>query len=123
MALSNWDLLAIGKDGKSCDGTVKGKFASLEIYKNWAYLSSEEMYREGGHFSKPVIGSIISGDFEIAGLSIVAIRHSLQNSIFVFVDASTYNKNNKQIPNYFAELLGMRFSPKCENNLTRKVLT
>ena len=35
MALSNWDLLAIGKDGKSCDGIVKGKHASLEIYKNW----------------------------------------------------------------------------------------
>lgn len=120
MALSNWDLLAIGKDGKSCDGTVKGKFASLEIYKNWAYLSSEEMYREGGHFSKPVIGSIISGDFEIAGLSIVAIRHSLQNSIFVFVDASTYNKNNKQIPNYFAGIGCYAFYSKVREYLDWK---
>ena len=31
MALSNWDLLAIGNDGKSCDGIVNGKIASLEI--------------------------------------------------------------------------------------------
>lgn len=101
MALSNWDLLAIGKNGKSCDGTVKGKLASLEIYKNWAYVSSEKMY-QGGNYVDPVIASVNSGEVEIADLRISAIRHPSQSSIFIFVDASTYDKNSKERPNYFA---------------------
>lgn len=102
MALSNWDTLSIGNDGKSCDGTVKGKLASLEIYKNWAYVSSEKMYQEGGHYIEPVIASVNSGDLQIGDLDINAIRHPSQNSIFVFVDASTYDENSKEAPNYFA---------------------
>jgi hypothetical protein len=102
MALSNWDLLAIGKNGKSCDGIVKGKIASLEIYKNWAYVSSEKMYQDGGPYINPIIASVSSGDLQIGRLHINAIRHSLQNSIFVFVNASTYDNNSKEHSNYFA---------------------
>ncbi len=102
MALSNWDLLAIGNDGKTCDGIVHGKLASVEIYKNWIYVSSEKMYQEGGSYIYPVIALINSGDLQIGGLAISAIRHPSQNSIFVFVHASTHDENNKEIPNYFA---------------------
>jgi hypothetical protein len=102
MALSNWDLLAIGNDGKSCDGTVKGKLASLQIYKNWIYISSEKMYQNGGNYVDPVIASITDGNLHIGGLNITAIRYPLQDSIFVFVNASTYDENHKEVPNYFA---------------------
>lgn len=102
MALSNWDLLAIGSDSKSCDGVVHGRAASLEIYKCWAYVSSKSMYDPNGGFSNNVIASINSGDISIGGLNITAIRHPLQSSIFVFVDAPTYDENNKRRSNFFA---------------------
>jgi len=102
MALSNWDLLAIDKKGKSCNGVIKNKIASLTIYKNWAYIDSTKMWNDGTGFVKPVIAQINNGNLHIAGLNITAIRHSLQNSIFVFVDASTYDKNSKCNSNLFA---------------------
>ena len=107
MALSNWDLLAINKKGKSCDGIVKGKLASLEIYKNWVHIMSEKMWNEDCGFVKPVIATIHSGNMYLGGLDIYSIRHPKQSSIFVFVDATTYGKyvegkTSRKYPNFFA---------------------
>ena len=102
MALSNWDLLAIGKNGKSCDGVVKGKNASLEIYKNRAHIHSEEMWIEECGYLKPIIATVDQGNLNICNLDIYTIRHKLQNSIFVFVDAGYYDKNSKKHNNFFA---------------------
>jgi len=102
MALSNWDLLAIGNDGKNCDGIVNGKIASLEIYKDWAHIISKKMWIPDSDYTNDVIAIVNSGNINIGGLDIYAIRHDLQSSIFVFVDASYFGKNNHMYTNYFA---------------------
>ena len=60
------------------------------------------MYPEHCEFTKPIIASFYNGSMEIGGLRITAIRHPLQNSIFVFVNASKYDKKYRKYSNYFA---------------------
>lgn len=87
MALSNWDTLAINKDGKPAPGrhTFTGG-TTLEIYKNWCYVSNEKMYVKESSFEPPVIASINGCDMNLAGLTIKAIRGK-QDSIFLFAQA------------------------------------
>jgi hypothetical protein len=85
MALSNWDLLAIGSNSKSCDGSIKNDNIEFEIYKNWLYakIKTED---------DPHIISIEEGRLSIGNASVYAIRDELQNSIFVFITISYQNK-------------------------------
>ena len=118
MALSNWDTLAINNSGKGCNGEVKGKLASLEIYKNWAYIHSKKMWNEDTGYVKDVIAQINSGNLYLGGLNIQAIRHESQNSIFVFVDAGTYNK--KRHDNFFAGIGCYAYYSKVDEYLNWK---
>lgn len=118
MALSNWDTLAIGNNGKSCEGEVKGKLASLEIYKNWAYIHSTKMWNEGTGYIKDTIAQVNSGNIDIGGLHIYAERNNSQNAIFVFVDAGTYNK--KKHDNFFAGIGCYGYYSKVEEYLKWK---
>jgi len=63
MALSNWDCLAFNSECQSCNGVFKHfKYEnSIFIYKNWAYVSSKDMWYDFG-FSKPTIAAINSGN-------------------------------------------------------------
>ncbi len=93
MALSNWDTLAIGPDGKSTTGVFQsGKF-SIEIYKNWAYISNPDMWTEDGGYTKDVICTVYSGNMGFGGLNIKAQRGN-QNSIQLLVE-SGYGENRK----------------------------
>ncbi|MDD5650000.1 MAG: hypothetical protein PHF86_06240 [Candidatus Nanoarchaeia archaeon] len=93
MALSNWDCLAFNSEAKASIGTFKHfkLKSSITIYKNWAYVSSEEMWCEGGDFTKPTIAAINSGDIQLAGFDIVSIRGP-QNGIFIYASCTDYKQ-------------------------------
>ena len=98
MALSNWDLLAFNTQGKSCDGVMTYKNTTVEIYKNWAYISNDKMwYEDGTIFTKPVIAEIHSGNIQLASIDIVAERHEHQNSIFIICKGGYNTKGDMEI--------------------------
>lgn len=83
MALSNYDTLSFNSDGKCGNGSCMNDIGSvLEIYKNWAYLSNNNMHIEDGGFTKDVIAHINEGDITIAGFDIHAKRGK-QNGIYI----------------------------------------
>lgn len=82
MALSNWDTLAIGTDGKTCAGSAQFEHLGLEVYKNWVYINSDELWKEGLGYGKPVIAQFIEGEFNMAGVTIIAKRGP-QQAIFI----------------------------------------
>lgn len=85
MALSNWDTLAFGHDGKPNDGSFDdGKGNSVDLYKNWLYVRSEKMWYEGYQYIKPTIAQIGEGDLTLAGFEIHACRGP-QNAVFAVV--------------------------------------
>lgn len=91
MALSNWDCLAFGTDGKPCSGSITGHAGTTaSLYKNWLYLYNEKMWQEGAGYTKPCIAEVQVGEISIAELKIVAARHDEQSSIFVYVEANDY---------------------------------
>lgn len=92
MALSNWDTLAFGPDGKSCNGVLKaidGK-GCIEIYKNWIYVHHPDMWVPNGPYVKDTIAEIRSGDLTLNRFHIVAARGRQQQSVFVFAYTWTY---------------------------------
>jgi len=98
MALSNWDLLAFNTQGKSCDGVMSYKDTTIEIYKNWAYISNDKMwYVNGTEFANPVIAEIQSGNIQIAKINIIAERHEHQNSIFIICKGGYNTKGDMEI--------------------------
>lgn len=95
MALSNWDILAIGNDGKSCPGFYQFGSLGVEIYKNWIYLHSEKMYdKNQSSFTSNVIGVIEEGDIKIGTVSIIAKRTKLQGAVFLYATEG-YGKEMK----------------------------
>jgi hypothetical protein len=88
MALSNWDRLAIGSDGKFCeDGriVVNGRF--VELYKNWLYVGDYNLEKwkhfipgKGGEaglvppFVNGVLAQIEAGEVEMCGFRVKAVR-------------------------------------------------
>jgi hypothetical protein len=84
MALSNWDTMAINKNGKP----IAGRFTTpsgvtLEIYKNWAHiLDTKAWTKEDSHFVEPVIMTIQNGYLTYKDLEIYAERGP-QNGIYV----------------------------------------
>lgn len=94
MALSNWDTLAIGTEGKSVAGGAKFGTLSVEIYKNWLYLRKDDMVddtEEESSCNRNVLGSINQGDMYLFGVNIKAVRGP-QNAIFVY--ANMYGKRH-----------------------------
>ena len=83
MALSNWDTMAISKDGKPIAGklTTPGG-VSIEIYKNWAHINDPKSWTEGGHFVEPVVMTLQSGNFTYKDLEVYAERGP-QNGIYL----------------------------------------
>lgn len=89
MALSNWDTLAIGPDGQVCDGTVKFHETTIEIYKNWVYVSTDKIATDNEH---KVIATINSGNINLLDATIIAIRGP-QQAVFVYAScAPKYQK-------------------------------
>lgn len=86
MALSDWDTLAFGPDGKPCNGVFEHpNGCSIEIYKNWAYIHAPKMWQEGySSFVYPTIAEFSEGSINICNFSSVAMRHEDQMSIFIF---------------------------------------
>ena len=82
MALSSWDTLAFGPDGKSCSGSHEFGKTKVEIYKNWIYVSNPEMW-SGGSFSEPTIAQINSGHVMLGGVNFRVARHDRQDAVFV----------------------------------------
>jgi len=93
VALSNWDTLAFGPDGKSCSGTFKSEKNDtfLELYKNWAHVGSKKMWQDKGCFTGPYIASIESGEMVVGPFRITAARHDAQNSIFIYAEETIYH--------------------------------
>jgi hypothetical protein len=94
MSLSNWDTLAFGPDGKSCNGVLEaidGK-GSVEIYKNWIYVHHPDMWVPGGPYVKDTIAEIHEGRLTIGRFRIVAAGGSQQQSVFVFAYTYSYGK-------------------------------
>ncbi len=102
MALSNWDTIAFGPDSKPCGGTFTGKNDgdSVEIYKNWLYVHSKSMWREGRSFVKDTIAEIHWGRVEILTFEILAKRGP-QDAIFVFAKEFNYPKAKKGKKGWF----------------------
>lgn len=97
MALSNWDTLAIDRNGKSCVGKTNFKTGiNIEIYKNWVYLFSKKNWSDETGFGKPYIGSINEGEGSILGINYNAKR-GLQSGIYIFV-----TKWQNKVKKYFA---------------------
>lgn len=95
MALSNWDTLAIGNDGKSLPSGMSkfGDTVEIEIYKNHAYIHSKELWKKGNGYTEPVIGSILEGNIELLDLQINA-KSGKQSSIYIFAHCG-YNETYK----------------------------
>ena len=90
MALSNWDTLAFGPDGKPCDGTLKGfDGQTASIYKNWLYVGDPKMWHKDRGYVKPIIAKVSSGDIRLADFTISAVRGP-QDAIFVCVECRHY---------------------------------
>lgn len=94
MALSNWDTLAFGSDGKPSNGSVvTHKGYRLSIYKNWLNVAAPE--GDFPDFSNQVITSIQHGELDCGGFHIFAKRHDDQNAVFVFAKNTTYHDTNE----------------------------
>lgn len=86
MALSNWDTMAFGNDGKPANEFVVGN-ASVVPYKNWLYVRDADMWCEKRQFVKDTIAHITEGDINISKFHILARRHTEQNAIFFYVES------------------------------------
>jgi hypothetical protein len=103
MALSNWDLIAFGPDGKPCNGVFESKKNpgdKLTIYKNWVYVGSKQMWRDKRQYVSPTIASFEEGKMSILKFSLEAIR-GRQNAIFIFAKEFVYSNKKKGQKGYF----------------------
>jgi hypothetical protein len=94
MALSNCDTLAFGPDGKSCNGifkSVRNPGDYLEIYKNWIYVRSYEMWKPNRSFNGSVIAEIHHGAVRLLRFDINAARCDEQGAVFVYASECVYS--------------------------------
>lgn len=104
MALSNWDTLAFGPDAQACNGVFESLTHpgdSIEIYKNWIYVRSRDMWKDGRSYTEPTIAQIQSGDTSILSFEIEVIRGSQQNAIFVFAKEFVYSDKKESEEGWF----------------------
>jgi len=75
MALSNWDTLALDLDGNPTVGSFTSPLeVTVEIYKNWLYVSDPKAWRPEGSFTKPVVAQLTEGTLRYQDLNIAAKR-------------------------------------------------
>jgi len=92
MALSNWDIMAFGPDGKPCNGVLEGidGQGSVEIYKNWVYVHHPKMWYEGSYFINDTVASIREGTVAIGSFRIHNICPNYQQAVFTFVQTYSF---------------------------------
>jgi hypothetical protein len=101
VALSNWDTLAFGPEGTSSRGeyaSPKSK-ASISIYKNWLYVHDQRLKSKKNDGA--VAATVEHGKLSYGDLSIEAIRHKGQSSVFVLV-----RRGYKEGDNYKLDYFG-----------------
>lgn len=98
MALSNWDTLALDKDGQPCNGVLlrkfkDGSYSAVEIYKNWLYVRDTTMWSKNKNFIEPTIAQISEGEIFISDYNIHAIRGP-QISVLAYIETGYKNDNS-----------------------------
>jgi len=90
MALSNWDTLALDKDGKSINGALKSPLGVVvSIYKNWIYVTDPVAWQKGGAYVEHTVMEIQEGNLTYKDVKIVAKRGP-QNGIYCVVHTLSY---------------------------------
>lgn len=103
MALSDYDCLAFGPDGKPSNGVLNCPDGqSVEIRKNWLYVHDKKMWHKDRGYIKHTIAQFNEGDIHIAGLSIIGKRGRQENIFFVFVEYNAYPGKGKHISLHMA---------------------
>lgn len=90
MKSPNWGRLAFDTNGKECNGKISNGETSIEIYKNWLYISNPNMWNHTIGFLKPIISLIDCGEVTFGHFRILAERYELQQAVFTYV---TYYEN------------------------------
>ena len=98
MALSNWDTMAFGTDGKPNNGTLMGfqEGTSVSFYKNWLYVHDAKAWHEECGYVKDTVAEISHGDICLSGFHIIAERGP-QNGIFAVIVSTKYTGEGKGI--------------------------
>jgi hypothetical protein len=98
MALSNWDTMAFGPDGKPCNGVLKAVVGNgyIEIYKNWLYYHNKEMIVKDSMYSGDTITEINSGLITIDHMTIHAARGRYQQAVYMLAYSWKYGKTTKE---------------------------
>ena len=95
MALSNWATLSWNENGESCEGKLEAEGITIEIYKNWLYVSDEKAWKEGAMFIKPTIMEIAEGQIEYHRFKIIASRGK-NNELFVVAEYGPKDHKEKK---------------------------
>lgn len=120
MALSNWDTVAFGEDGKSCRGDFKHPRTGveLELYKNWVYVRSEAMWDEqASYFVNNTIAQIEEGTVSLGGWEISAARGS-QNSVFLLASYTEKNGEGRYVSRFVGGISGSGYKDRVWEVLT-----
>ena len=105
MALSNWDTLAVGLDGKPQSGFfVSPGGVEVSIYKNWIYVRDPKAWRDGGHFVKDTIMEINHGSVQYHDVEIQAVRGP-QSGVYVVCWHVNYG-NGSDEPTKYTGMIG-----------------
>ena len=117
MALSNWDTLAFGSDGKPCEGEFEAPNtgAKIEIYKSQIHVHHPDMWTDNTGYTKPIIAVMHKGDVRVAGFNIEATRYAPQHGVFV-VASCQKNPKNKDFyeEQYFAGIGCSGYVDSCK---------
>lgn len=94
MALSNWDTLAIDHTSSPVEGSFAASSGelSVDIYKNWIYIRSEEMWHEGSGFSCPTVMEIQEGVFRFGRVNALVVRGPSEG-VYLCAWETTYVKD------------------------------
>lgn len=118
MALSNWDTMAFNEQGKSSRGIFvhPQSKVELELYKNWLYIRSAEMWKEAKwNFTNNTIAHLNEGNVRIGGWEIDAIRGP-QSSIF-FLASYGSMENGKYTKKFVGGISGSGYRDVVEDTL------
>ena len=88
MALGNWDYISWNNQGKDGNDYYRSKGISIELYKNWAYVYSREIWKilKLNSFAFPTICAIDRGELDLFHLKIYAERFpKFQEAFFIIV--------------------------------------
>ncbi len=96
MALSNWDTLALNKEGKPTNGVFKStQGIMVSIYKNWLYVEDKDAWRDEDAFVEPIVMEIQEGRLTYKTIQILAKRGP-QNGIYCVVYTLPYRDEKEK---------------------------